>query len=144
MTISALHSCPIRLGKQPCPWILFSRPSEYGLGREATEVRAWGPRPARLRGCWRLCPVGGAAEQEPEPEPGAGDPARAGGPGGTGSGGRRRQRRARGRLVAQPQRRARTVTGSANNSCGASFLFGQRGKGHCSQIGLFNNTCMHR
>lgn len=35
------------------------------------------------------------------------------------------------------------VTGSANNSCGAIFLFGQRGKGHCSQIGLFNNTCMH-
>lgn len=37
----------------------------------------------------------------------------------------------------------RTLTGSANNSCGTIFLFGQRGKGHCSQIGLFNNTCMH-
>lgn len=38
----------------------------------------------------------------------------------------------------------RTVTGSANNSCGAIVMFGQRGKGHCSQIGLFNNTCMLR
>lgn len=37
----------------------------------------------------------------------------------------------------------RTLTGSANNSCGTIFLFGQRGKGHCSQIGLFNNTCVH-
>lgn len=137
MDICSLNLCPIRLAKQLCPSILFSRPEEYGMGREDPGERALETRPAGppARGRPRAGPAAAGAVSRAGPR--------------REEGGRRCQRwvapgEARSGPAGGSAAAPRTVTGSANNSCGAIFLFGQRGKGHCSQIGLFNNTCMHR
>lgn len=151
----SLNSCSIRLAEQLHPWIRFSCPDdECGMGKEDPQERALETGPARRKAetTARLpgahCRAGGAALRAGPP--GTSHPRRrwaAGGGAGRAGGccqrgaarGAARSGTAGGSVAAR-----RTVTGSANNSCGAVFLFGQRGKGHCSQIGLFNNTCTHR
>lgn len=133
----SVHQTRKALASQAALWVLFSRRC----------LRAMGTRRLLPEECWSCWEEGG----KPGPVVGARHKAHGVRPAVGSCAPRALQRCQEWAAQGEPHSRTagaaiaaiRTLTGSANNSCGTIFLFGQRGKGHCSQIGLFNNTCMH-